>query len=266
MKHAATVTACIIVASPIAWNQPAKPAFEVASVKIHEFPPGMTGLQIGGPSSLQIRGNRVTTFGTLGMLVMAAYNLRLHQVSGDPDWTDREGNPLVFDIQAKAEGGVLATDQARQMTQALLADRFRLTVHQEMKEIPVYELMVDKKGPKLKETVPGTESKSTATLSRGVWKFNYTNFSVGDLVTRIASNFDQPLLDKTGLKGGYDFTLEYRRLNPNKSADEIPAQHGNADLGPSIFSALQQVGLKVIHTKGLVDITVIDHAEKPSEN
>jgi uncharacterized protein (TIGR03435 family) len=50
------------------------------------------------------------------------------------------------------------------------------------------------------------------------------NFSVGDLVTRIASNFDQPLLDKTGFKGGYDFTMEYRRVKPNRSANEIPAQ------------------------------------------
>lgn len=267
MKHAATVAIGIFLAAPIAWSQPAKPAFEVASIKLHEFPPGITGIQIGGPSALRISGNRVTTFGSLPMFVMAAYNLRLHQVSGAPEWNDREGNPLVFDIQAKAEGG-LTLDQARQMMQTLLADRFQLKVHQETREVPVYELTVDKTRPRLKETAPGTESKATSVLSRGVWKITYTNLSMGDLATRIASNFDQPLLDKTGLQGSYDFTLEYTRANPNMSADEAAAmaRRGNADAGPTIFSALQQLGLKVVHTKAPIEVTVIDHVEKPSEN
>jgi uncharacterized protein (TIGR03435 family) len=268
MKRATILAGCIIAASPIAWNQPAKPAFEVASIKLHEFPPGMTGLQIGGPGPLRITGNRVTTFGTLGMLVMAAYDLRLHQISGGPEWTDHEGNPLVFDIQAKAEGGPVATDQARRMLQTLLADRFQLQVHQESKAISVYELTVDRNGPKLKSTQPGSESKAASTLSRGVWTFNYTNLSMSDLVTRIASNFDQPLLDKTGLKGGYDFTLEYKRANPNPPPNlgAATAPPGNADSAPTIFIALQRVGLKIVHAKAPVEITVIDHAERPSEN
>jgi uncharacterized protein (TIGR03435 family) len=265
MKHASTLAICMLMASPIAWSQPVKPAFEVASIKLHELPPGMMGLQIGGPSTLRISGNRVATFGSLSMLIMAAYNLRLHQIAGWPEWTDPSGNPLLFDIQAKADGsGVLSMDQARQMMQTLLADRFHLQVHQDSKEVPVYELTVDKNGPKLKETAPGTESKATSVLSHGVWKINYANFSMADLVTRIASNFDRPLLDKTGLKGSYDFTLEYRRVNPDDAVAAVP--RANADTGPSIFSALQQLGLKVVHIKDPIEVTVIDHAEKPSEN
>jgi uncharacterized protein (TIGR03435 family) len=269
MKHVTPLAVCILLGSPLAWNQTAKPAFEVASVKLHEFPPGMTGLQIGGPSELRISGNRVATFGTLTQFVMAAYELRLHQVSGGPEWTDREGNPLTFDIQAKAEGGdALAPDLARQMMQALLADRFRLKLHRETKEMPVYVLTADKNGPRLKETAPGTESKSTSAFSRGVSKFSYTNFSMTDLVTHIASNFDRPLLDKTGFKGSYDFTLEYRRVNPQLFADEAAAmaRRGNADAGPSIFDALKLLGLKVIQSKEPFEITIIDQAEKPSEN
>jgi uncharacterized protein (TIGR03435 family) len=267
MKHAATLVVCILLGSQAAWNQPANPAFEVVSVKVRESPPGMSGLQVGGPSPLHISGNRVTTSGTLATFVMAAYKLRLYQVTGGPQWTDREGNPLLFDIQAEAEG-VLVPDQARQMFQTLLADRFHLQFHQETREMPAYELTVDKNRAKLKGTTPGTESNSTSVLSHGVWKFTYTNFSMGDLATRIASNFDQPLLDKTGVQGGYDFTMEYRRVNPNMSAEESAAmaQRGNTETGPTIYDALEQLGLKVIHTKGPVAITVIDRAEMPSGN
>jgi len=234
--------------------------FDVASVKIHELPPGITGVQVGGPSPLKISGNRLTTLGTLATLVMAAYDLRLHQVSGGPDWNDGAGNPLLFDIQANTESGVLTPDRVRPMLRSLLAERFRLKVHQETKEIPLYTVTVDKNGPKLKETAPGTETGSKFAISHGVWKFTYTNITLPELVTRIASNFDQPLLDRTGLTGGYDVVLEYRRANLNPGADAA------ADLGPTIFSALQQVGLKIVHTKAPFEITVIDHAEKPSEN
>lgn len=262
MKHINILAVCIFLGSPLAWTQAAQPAFEVASIKPHEFPPGITGLQVGGPSVLQISGNRVTTLGNLTQFVMAAYNLRLHQVSGGPEWTDRDGNPVTFDIQAKAEGGgPLTLDLARQMMQSLLADRFRLKAHHETKEIPVYVLTLDKNGPRLKETAPGTESKTTSGFSRGVSKFTYTNLSMGDLVTHIASNFDRPLLDKTGLQGSYDFILEYRRVNPNG-----PAASPAATSQPTIFDALQLLGLKVIQSKEPFDIMVIDHAEKPSEN
>ena len=91
---------------------------------------------------------------------------------------------------------------------------------------------------------------------------------MSDLVTHIASNFDRPLLDKTGLKGSYDFTLEYRRVNPQMFTNEAAAmaQRGNAGAGPSIFDALKLLGLKVTQSKEPFEITIIDHAEKPSEN
>src|ERR1700735_4355227 len=82
LKRATALAVCIFLAPPIARTQTARPAFEVASVKRHEVPPGIMGLQIGGPSTLHISGNRLTTSGSLTMLVMAAYNLRLPQVSG----------------------------------------------------------------------------------------------------------------------------------------------------------------------------------------
>jgi uncharacterized protein (TIGR03435 family) len=126
----------------------------------------------------------------------------------------------------------------------------------------MYELIVDKNGPKLKETSPGTETKATSGISRGVWKFTYTNLSTGELASRIASNFDRPILDKTGLTGSYDIVLEYRRPNLNPS----DVDRADADPGPTIFTALAHLGLKVNRTKGPIEITVIDGAEKPAGN
>jgi len=250
------VAILVIFVTVIARSQP---AFEVASIKIHEMPAGMTGLQIGGPSNLRISGDRVTTFGTLGMLVMAAFQVRLHEIAGEPDWTDPMGNPLTFDIQAKA-GSVPTTEQARQMMQSLLVERFHLKAHQETRELPVYEVTLDKGGPKLKESDPGAETKSTSAVTRGVWKIDFTNFTMTEMATHIASNFDQPLLDRTGLKARYDFTLQYRRVLHGMTADQIAA------LSPTIYHALQQLGLRVVHTKAPAEIIVIDHAEKPGEN
>src|SRR5262249_8543428 len=124
MGHLRAATAiCVLLAASLGRTQSTPPAFDVASIKLHEFPPGMTGLQVAGPAQLQISGTRISTLGSLPMLVMAAYNRHLHEVSGGPQWTDREGNPLVFDIQARAEGdSVLTLDRARQMMQTLLAD------------------------------------------------------------------------------------------------------------------------------------------------
>lgn len=262
MNHAMILSGCLVLSCPIAWSQPAAPAFEVASIKVHEFPPGMTGLQVGGPSALQISGNRVTTSGSLATFIMGAYGMRLHTVSGGPEWTDRDGNPVVFDIQAKAEGdGVLSPQQARLMMQTLLADRFHVKFHRESREMPAYALVVDKNGPKLQAAAPDTESKASGTFSRGIWKSTYTNISMADLVGRIASNFDRPVFDKTGLQGGYDITLEYRRNLKDLSAG-VPV----GEAGPTIYTALQKVGLKVVSAKEPVEIIVIDHAEKPSEN
>ena len=258
----------ILLAAPVfcAQSSAPAPAFEVASIKLHQLPPGIMGVQIGGPSALRISGNRLSTFGSLPMLVMAAYNLRLHEVSGGPEWTDGNSNPLVFDIQAKAEGdGVLAPESARQMLQTLLASRFHLELHVETREMPVYEIAVDKNGPKLKEAPPGAENTASTKFAKGIWIIRYPSISMSALALNLASNFDRPLLDKTGLGGTYDVTLEYRRPGVLSSAGE-PGQPVNAETEPSIFTALQQLGLRVVRAKGPVEITVIDRAEKPSEN
>jgi len=254
MKTCILAFASSILLTPLAAF--AQQAFEVASVKPYEFPPKVH--VFGSGSTLRIAGNRVTILGTLQGIVMAAYNLREFQVSGAPSWTDKLGSQQDYQVIAKTEGEAIPTmDQARQMLRTLLADRFQLKVHSEIKELAVYDLVVAKNGPKLKEHVGETVPPQLPTQSGPRWRLTYSNRSIADLVSILDLNVDRPVIDKTGLTGGYDFTLEYTRSNP-----DVP---GDSDT--SIFSAIQtQLGLKLNPAKEQVEHLVIDHADKPSEN
>jgi uncharacterized protein (TIGR03435 family) len=144
-----------------------------------------------------------------------------------------------------------------------------LKFHRETKELPAYDLIVGNSQPKLKPSAPDVESKSAPV---GHLRTEYTNFSMSDLVVRIAPQFDRPLFDKTGLQGGYDFALEYTPSLPSTvsvSAEQAAAVAAlyPADEGPTLLVALkQQLGLKVVPTKEQVEIIVIDHVERPTAN
>ena len=127
--------------------------------------------------------------------------------------------------------------------------------------MPVYDLVVGKNGPKFKEHVGDTPPIEPPTISSTFARLKYVNRSMADLVRIITNEVDRPVLDRPGLTGGYDFTLEYTRTNRDLTSIDSP------DADKSIFSAVQeQLGLKLNPAKEPVDILVIDHAEKPSEN
>ena len=236
-------------------------AFEVASVKPYVPSPGTVVGGTGG--TIRISGNRVTMVGNLKGFVMSAYDVWELQVSGAPQWTDKEGRQQDYVINAKAAGeGALAMDQARRMLQTLLADRFQLKLRRETKAVPVYDLVVGKNGPKMKVSSPDTKpATDLLSASNALWRIKWSNLTMADFVNRIRSNFDRPLLDKTGLSAGYDFTLEYSRSSPDLVAP------GGPDAYNTIFSAVQeQLGLKLVEAKEPVETVVIDHAERPSEN
>ena len=240
------------------------PAFEVASVKPHDFPQGVFGFSGIGTSAIRISGNRVTlNVVTLSGLVRDAYNLRDFQITGAPGWMDQRGRQQFYDIAAKTEGdGAPTLDQVRQMLQTLLADRFHLKIHREMKELPVYDLVVGKNGIRLKESTGDSKPPADGfTQSGPLWRLKMVNRSMADIVNQLASNVDRPVLDKTGLTGLYDFTLEFVHNNPDLVASDSP------DADRSIFGAIQdQLGLKLVPAKEPAEILVIDHAERPSEN
>ena len=231
-------------------------------MKQNPLPPGAFGFGAGGGggAGIHISGNRVTLVrNPLTRLVMAAYDVKDFQISGMPEWAGSRDQ--FYDITAKADGeGVPTLDQIRPMLQTLLADRFQLKLHRETKELPVYDLLVGKNGPKLKESV-GARPPQPGAISGSQIRLNLLDKSMGDLIEVLANNVDRPVIDKTVLAGRYDFTLEFTRSNP----DSVARQSPEADR--SIFTAIQeQLGLKLAPAREPTEILVIDHVERLTEN
>jgi len=243
------------------------PKFEVASVKPHDFPRGVFGFRNNGNSPIRISGTRVTlSIVSLQTLVREAYDVGDFQVTGAPGWKGNNGADQFYDIEARVPGDTTPTvQQVRQMLQTLLAARFQLTLHRETKEMPVYDLVVAKSGSKLKPSTPDGVPPVNGFTQSGplldIWHVAFTNKSIAGFIVTLEINIDRPVIDKTGLTGAYDFTLEFEHNNPDVTPVNSP------DANRSIYSAVQeQLGLQLVPAKEPVEIIVIDHAERPSEN
>jgi uncharacterized protein (TIGR03435 family) len=235
---------------------PNGPSFEVASIKLH-VPTGQD--RIGGTN---FPGGRVTaSFVTLRDLIISAYDLRPDQISGGPGWiySDR------YDLVAKAAGnGTPTEEELHQMMRSLLADRFRLQIHRQMKEMPVYALLVGKNGPKLKQSA--SDEKSSAIISQG--QIIFSKIALPALAYNLSQFLDRPVLDRTGLSENYyDFKLEWTPDSNPTATDPNSISVRSSYSGPSIFTAVQeQLGLKLESVRAPQEILVIDRAERPSEN
>jgi len=200
----------------------------------------------------------------LKALIEVAYDLPSNRVLGGPAWLSSDR----FDINAKPEGSINVSTQdgvaqLRLMLQAMLAERFKVDVHWETKEVPVYALMVDKNGPKMK-AVPGGNGEGSATAGRGT----LSGLAPMVRLARELSNFlGRPVLDQTGLQGRFEFKLEW-------TPDQSPARTAvagagsdaglsNDDLGASLFTAIQeQLGLRLQSQRGSASVLIVDRAEK----
>ena len=177
-----------------------------------------------------------------------------------PTWLNSER----FSLEAKADPEVdeqvasLSSEQAKQLKRKMLADllaeRFKLTVHTKMKEMPIYAMTVAKGGPKLGETRPSDDPISTGSDRIEV---RASSNSLEVLAYELSWRLGRPVLDRTELKHQQALMLRWR-------ADEATAADSNA---PFLFTAIQeQLGLKLESTRGPVPVLLIDHAEKPTEN
>jgi len=242
------------------------PRFEIISVKpskdnltrVQFTPDGMRG------TSVTVRFLLFEGFGGINQ----------NQVSGEPSWSSSEG----FDIEAKVDEADVPTlakmsfEQRRTMFQQILTDRFKLATHHETRELPVYQLVIGKNGSRLKESAPGDPASGTPQrrgmmFSRG--KVTATGASVSMLIAPLSRQLGRTIVDKTGLTGSYDFTLEWTPDNaaPPPAGGSPPEAAAPDQSAPDIFTAIQeQLGLKLESTKGPVDVIVIDHIEKPSAN
>jgi uncharacterized protein (TIGR03435 family) len=235
----------------IAAAQPTpNPSFEVASVKLHPEP-------VTASYDPMVRGSTVVgTACSLRDMITVAYNVRYDQLAGGPNWLTSEH----YDLEAKASGDApLTRDQGMAMLRTLLAERFQLKVHREMREMPVYELVIAKNGPKFKPSAPDAKGGMvTRGTAAGLMRTEATRGTMERLARQLSNTAGRPVLEKTGLAGDYAFTLEWT------SGDRAPDPDSNV---PSIFTAVQeQLGLRLQPAKDPIEMLVIDRAEKPSEN
>jgi uncharacterized protein (TIGR03435 family) len=222
-------------------------------------------------------GMRGTAVTTQFLLFEGFGGINQNQVIGEPSWSTTDG----FDIEAKVAAADLPTmakmtfEQRRTMFQQILADRFKLVAHHEMRELPIYELIIGKSGSKLKESVPDDPASTTPRrkgMMFGPGKVTATDGSLSMFITALSRQLGRIIVDKTGLTGNYDFTLEWTpdEGGPPQSKPQdgsTPSAANAPDPGASVFTAIQeQLGLKLESTKGPVDVVVIDHIEKPTEN
>ena len=266
----------IIVASWIALanaqSAPPQPEFEVASVKPRVLPRGAV-LFVRNPlvpSRITISGSRVTTDGTLFELAAMAYGLQVYQVAISPDWSERWASRDIYDIEARTPGETAATyDRVRPMLQALLANRFQIRIHRESRQMPVYDLVVGPAGSKMNPNTSADPPKMHVEgLTGSHFRLRFVNFSMAEFIATLVRYFDRPLLDKTGLAGGFDFAFEFDAQLPGTTA-AVAAPIGAPDPEPGlpiVASIQHQLGLRVVSAKGPVEILVIDHAERASAN
>ncbi|HWD99945.1 MAG TPA: TIGR03435 family protein [Bryobacteraceae bacterium] len=239
--------------------------FEVASLK-----PSMGRGDIRGIRPAPGGERYLASNASLKLMLMVAYRLKADQIIGGPTWVDTAS----WDMTAKAERPSSA-DELHMMLQNLLKERFRLQFHHETKELPVYVLSIntsgDKSGPRMKAHQPQNAGDTwiDQRVEGVVHVIMSARFTPMDyLAWRLGQVLDRPVVDRTNLKGGYDFDLTYtRELPPNIPEGALINGNPIDTGGPTIFAALkQQLGLKLEPQKAPVEIMVIDRAEKPAEN
>lgn len=240
---------------------PTLAAFDIASVKPS---------QIDSHSS-HSRGtvDTITASGSIFLLLQAAYDLHRFQISGGPDWINTATWDIVAKVDQPAPDYLNLPNAARgaiqqQRLQAVLAQRFNLKCHFEMKELPVYNLVIAKGGPKLMPTP--AEAKVKGSLDEdgrnGANRWEGKGVEVGTVAKTLSYGLGRTVIDKTGLTGLYDFTLTYSS-EPDASS---PASADDSS-GPTIFTALEeQLGLRLEPSKGPIPVLVIDSISRPSEN
>ena len=258
---------------------PAPLSFEVASVKVNKSD------NTRAPSMILPGGRFTATNNTVRALILNAYGISAspYLLQGGPGWIDSAR----YDVDAKAGANAIPAgtsnrvlwEKTRLMLQTLLADRFKLSVRRATKEMPAYQLVVAKKGAKLQQSDRDCAASVTAChgFSGNPTRLSGSGVDMYDLALTLSSYSDRPVIDRTGIQGLFDLKLQWNPFAARPQApDDAPrspaaeAREGpRPDLAllPTLFDALeQQLGLKLAPYKGSVEIYVIDHVERPSEN
>jgi bla regulator protein blaR1 len=274
----ATVSLPFVIGIVRAQTVRAQPEFEVVSIH-----PSTSGSNLVNLVHIQpTRGGRLVMENvSLRLVLEAAFGVKDHQLFGAPAWIDSDR----FDIAAKAEGNPPGSQLAGPMLLPVLEERFRLKFHRETRQFPVYALTLARSGLKLQPAKDGTcqhwsldtppipmvvgQRQPTLCGFRG-FGFEGTDqllempgSNMTELSSALSRTLRQSVIDKTGLPGEFDIKLRWSREAITATPDPDAAA---ITIGPTLFNALQQLGLKLESTRGPVEIIVIDHVEKPTAN
>ena len=236
----------------------ADPKFDVATVKPSN--PDTPG------KNFRVNGRHFSTLNmTLSEIIGFAYGVQSKQIVDGPAWLEKDQ----FDLDAVPDGEGQPNDrQWKTMLVKLLAERFKLTIHHDKRELPVFVLGVAKSGSKL------TPSQSTGSLpslffgpTAGGVMLPGGNATMVDFAGVMQSAvLDRPVVDQTGITGRYAFTLKWAP-DDSQFGGHMPPPRETPNPLPNLFTAiLEQLGLKLEAIKAPADVLVIDHVEKPSGN
>jgi uncharacterized protein (TIGR03435 family) len=230
----------------------ARPEFDVASIRPSNTSAGMAALL--KPGSLSY------TNYTLGDYISLAYDIQPYQLTHASS-VSLDDLSARYDIAAKASEPV-PVSQVKLMLQSLLADRFKLTLHRETRELSAYILTVDKGGPRFQASQD--EGPTAMSLKDGTAQYKRASmFYLTRMLSYQPSLGGRPVVDRTGLDGIYDLSMKLfdpdappgdPESNPHKQMDERKGEW------------LKALGLKLESQKASIEILVVDHVEKPSAN
>lgn len=228
----------------------AHPSFEVATIKrsdpddkSHRF---------------EIHGHRILIENqTVEVMIEMSYGVHRKQIVNAPSWTESER----FDVQGVPDvAGQPDVLQFQEIVRKLLEERFGLKFHTEKREMSRYTLTVAKSGPKMEPTksAPDALPNQMVTGDKASRTMQMDNVSMGELAHNLQGELDRPVVDETGLKGKYDFTMKWLRQDAPGGAD------ADSNLSPLFTAIEEQLGLKVEPSKGEVEMMVIDKIERPA--
>jgi uncharacterized protein (TIGR03435 family) len=245
-----------IIAAGAAFAQiPAPTEFEVASIRPNTANDRIVTIDVGPGGRFAARGY------TLQLLIQRAYGVMGWNISGGPGWIDTDR----YDVSAKAiVAGNLTEAQLRPMLRALLAERFKLRLHEASREMAGYALVVGRGGLKVKAVADGDEHADTFRMrADGIQAQGLT---MEDFARYVGGKLGLVAVDRTGLKGAYDFDVHWTE-EKGQDTGALPGIDRREALRPVVFGALEdQLGLKFAAQKIAVRMLVIDSVEKASPN
>jgi len=257
------------IAGGLYGQETSPPGFEVAAIRPNSD---------NGPQRLNLFPQFTAHNVTLKDLFLLAYDVRGFQISGGPAWFSSDRYDITTKMASTPAPGPDAMMLQRRRVQLLLQDRFKLAVHHETKDLPIYELTAGKGGAKLKPPACSESGKMIRDSCgfSGFFKgrFEASSATTGDFVKALSNLLERTVVDKTGLNGTFRIVLTFAVDDGTRRFPDAPPDApidadgpGAYDTAPNIFTAIQeQLGLRLEPGRGPGDVMVIDRVEKPSDN